>query len=72
MRISARADYAVRAVLELAVRQGDAPVKAEKIAAVQDIPHTFLEGVTLSDLATDTLPEPVRQLAAGPEAWENP
>jgi len=152
MRISARADYAVRAVLELAVRQGDAPVKAEKIAAVQDIPHKFLEGilgdlrragivdsrrgggggyrlareaaaitvadviravdgpivsvrgerptglsytgsaqpllplwialranvrkilegVTLSDLATDALPEPVRQLAAEPAAWENP
>lgn len=49
MRISARADYAVRAVLELAVRQGDGPVKAEEIAAVQDIPHKFLEGI-LGDL----------------------
>ncbi|MFF7751220.1 RrF2 family transcriptional regulator [Streptomyces sp. NPDC007971] len=152
MRISARADYAVRAVLELAVRQGDGPVKAEEIAAVQDIPHKFLEGilgdlrragivdsrrgggggyrlarpaaaitvadvirgvdgpivsvrgerptglsytgtaepllplwialranvrrilegVTIADLATDTLPEPVRALAAEPAAWENP
>jgi hypothetical protein len=45
MRISARADYAVRAVLELAVRQGDGdPVKAETVAAAQDITHTFLEG----------------------------
>ncbi|MEV6839874.1 Rrf2 family transcriptional regulator [Streptomyces sp. NPDC051133] len=49
MRISARADYAVRAVLELAVRQGNGPVKAEEIAAVQDIPHKFLEGI-LGDL----------------------
>jgi Rrf2 family protein len=49
MRISARADYAVRAVLELAVRQGDGPVKAEEIAAVQGIPHKFLEGI-LGDL----------------------
>ncbi|MGW2613869.1 RrF2 family transcriptional regulator [Streptomyces sp. NPDC001500] len=50
MRISARADYAVRAVLELAVRQGGGdPVKAESIAAVQDIPHKFLEGI-LGDL----------------------
>ncbi|GAA2732519.1 Rrf2 family transcriptional regulator [Streptomyces nogalater] len=152
MRISARADYAVRAVLELAVRQGNGPVKAEEIAAVQDIPHKFLEGilgdlrragivdsrrgggggyrlaraaqaitvadviravdgpivsvrgerptglaytgtarpllplwialranvrrilegVTLADLAADTLPEPVRALAAEPGAWENP
>ncbi|MFF4038601.1 RrF2 family transcriptional regulator [Streptomyces sp. NPDC001816] len=49
MRISARADYAVRAVLELAVREGDTPMKAEEIAAVQDIPHKFLEGI-LGDL----------------------
>ncbi|MQY32769.1 putative HTH-type transcriptional regulator [Streptomyces sp. RB17] len=49
MRISARADYAVRAVLELAVRQGNGPVKAEEIAAAQGIPHKFLEGI-LGDL----------------------
>ncbi|MER7573686.1 Rrf2 family transcriptional regulator [Streptomyces sp. NPDC126514] len=49
MRISARADYAVRAVLELAVRQDDGPMKAEAIATVQDIPHKFLEGI-LGDL----------------------
>ncbi|MEV7391298.1 MULTISPECIES: Rrf2 family transcriptional regulator [unclassified Streptomyces] len=49
MRISARADYAVRAVLELAVRQGGGPVKAEEIACAQDIPHKFLEGI-LGDL----------------------
>lgn len=49
MRISARADYAVRAVLELAVRQEDGPVKAEVVATEQDIPHKFLEGI-LGDL----------------------
>ncbi|MEW2300850.1 Rrf2 family transcriptional regulator [Streptomyces sp. NPDC006655] len=49
MRISARADYAVRAALELAVRQGNGPVKAEEIAGAQDIPHKFLEGI-LGDL----------------------
>ncbi|MFG2632793.1 RrF2 family transcriptional regulator [Streptomyces sp. NPDC048362] len=49
MRISARADYAVRAVLELAARPGDGPVKAEEIAAAQEIPHKFLEGI-LGDL----------------------
>ncbi|MGC0332197.1 Rrf2 family protein [Streptomyces sp. SAI-170] len=153
MRISARADYAVRAALELAVRQEDGdPVKAETIAVAQAIPHKFLEGilgdlrragvvdsrrgggggyrlaraasaitvadviravdgpivsvrgerptglsyqgtaepllplwialranvrrilegVTLADLAADTLPQPVRDLAAEPAAWENP
>ncbi|WP_093718259.1 RrF2 family transcriptional regulator [Streptomyces sp. DI166] len=49
MRISARADYAVRAALELAVRHEDGPVKAEAIATVQDIPHKFLESI-LGDL----------------------
>ncbi|MFM9697448.1 RrF2 family transcriptional regulator [Streptomyces europaeiscabiei] len=49
MRISARADYAVRAVLEVAVRQENGPVKAEAIATVQEIPHKFLEGI-LGDL----------------------
>ncbi|MEU2337302.1 Rrf2 family transcriptional regulator [Streptomyces sp. NPDC006654] len=49
MRISARADYAVRAVLELAVRQGNGPVKAEEIAGAQGIPHKFLESI-LGDL----------------------
>ncbi|WP_329547813.1 Rrf2 family transcriptional regulator [Streptomyces sp. NBC_01356] len=50
MRISARADYAVRALLELAVRQDDgAPVKAEVIATAQVIPYKFLEGI-LADL----------------------
>jgi Rrf2 family protein len=50
MRISARADYAVRASLELAVRTDSGePVKAEALSAAQDIPHKFLEGI-LGDL----------------------
>lgn len=32
----------------------------------------ILEGVTLADLATATLPADVRDLAAEPAAWENP
>ncbi|MFJ5994032.1 RrF2 family transcriptional regulator [Streptomyces sp. NPDC092370] len=152
MRISARADCAVRAAVEPAVRQGDGPVKAEAVATAQGIPHTFLEGilgdlrrggvvdsrrggdggyrparaaaeitvadviravdgpvvpvggdrrtglacsgtaepslplwialradvrqipegVTIADLATGTLPEPVERRAAEPAAWENP
>ncbi|MFF4323349.1 RrF2 family transcriptional regulator [Streptomyces sp. NPDC001568] len=49
MRISARADYAVRAALQLAASQDDGPVKAEAIAEAQDIPHKFLEGI-LNDM----------------------
>ncbi|WP_345620191.1 Rrf2 family transcriptional regulator [Streptomyces ziwulingensis] len=49
MRISARADYAVRAALQLAASGDEGPVKAEAIAAAQDIPHKFLEGI-LNDM----------------------
>lgn len=49
MRISARADYAVRAALQLAASTDAGPVKAEAIAATQEIPHKFLEGI-LNDM----------------------
>ncbi|MFI9169667.1 RrF2 family transcriptional regulator [Streptomyces lincolnensis] len=49
MRISARADYAVRAALQLAASRDDEPLKAEAIADAQGIPHKFLESI-LNDL----------------------
>ncbi|MEU9996626.1 RrF2 family transcriptional regulator [Streptomyces sp. NPDC048370] len=49
MRISARADYAVRAALQLAAPRDDEPLKTEAIAEAQDIPHKFLEGI-LNDM----------------------
>ncbi|MFK8905705.1 RrF2 family transcriptional regulator [Streptomyces sp. YS-3] len=49
MRISARADYAVRAALELAAAGDGVSLKAEAIATAQGIPHKFLEGI-LGDL----------------------
>ena len=45
MRISAKADYAVRAVAELAAAEGDKPVKAERVASAQGIPLNFLENI---------------------------
>ncbi len=45
MRISAKADYAVRAAVELAAADDDRPVKAERIATAQDIPLNFLENI---------------------------
>jgi Rrf2 family protein len=45
MRISAKADYAVRAVVELAADDGEKPVKAERIANAQGIPLNFLENI---------------------------
>ena len=47
MRVSAKADYALRAVIELAVIGGDAPVKGERIAQAQEIPPNFLENILL-------------------------
>ena len=48
MRISARADYAVRAAVELAAA-GEGPTKGEAIAQAQAIPLKFLENI-LGDL----------------------
>ena len=48
MRISARADYAVRAAVELAAA-GGGPVKGEALATAQSIPPKFLENI-LGDL----------------------
>jgi Rrf2 family protein len=45
MRISAKADYAVRAVVELAAATDERPVKAERIATAQEIPLNFLENI---------------------------
>src|ERR671925_1867464 len=45
MRISAKADYAVRAAVELAAASDDKPVKAERIANAQGIPLNFLENI---------------------------
>lgn len=42
MRVSARADYAVRAVVELAGLGGRDPVKAERIANLQQLPPKFV------------------------------
>lgn len=49
MRISAKVDYAVRAMAELAAAAPDEPVRAEDVAAAQDIPVAFLLTI-LSDL----------------------
>jgi Rrf2 family protein len=45
VRISAKADYAVRAAVELANAEDDRPVKAERIANAQGIPLNFLENI---------------------------
>jgi Rrf2 family protein len=45
MRISAKADYAVRAAIELAAAAGEGPMKGEQLADAQKIPLRFLENI---------------------------
>jgi Rrf2 family protein len=47
MRVSAKTDYALRAAVELAAAEGDAPVKGERLATSQGIPLRFLENILL-------------------------
>src|SRR4051812_31334602 len=53
MRVSAKADYAIRAMVELAAA-GDGPMKAERIAQAQEIPLKFLENI-MADLRQGAL-----------------
>lgn len=45
MRIPAKADYAIRALVELAASEGDRPVPADRIAERQEIAGPFLAGI---------------------------
>jgi Rrf2 family protein len=45
VRISARADYALRALIELASEAGTGPVKGDRIAEAQSVPIKFLENI---------------------------
>ena len=49
MRVSAKTDYALRALLEMSSRDDAKPVSAEELGRLQDIPHGFLQAI-LADL----------------------
>src|SRR3954469_21248351 len=64
MRVSAKADYAVRACAELAASpQGD-PVRADDLAAGQQLPVAFLERI-LGDLRRGDVVASVRGRSGG-------
>ena len=54
MRMSAKAEYAIRAMVQLATADDGALVKTEDLAKAQGIPPQFLVDI-LSDLRTDRL-----------------
>jgi Rrf2 family protein len=45
MHVTAKADYAVRAVVELANSKQDSPRKVDEVAQAQGIPVSFLENI---------------------------
>ena len=49
MRVSAKSDYALRALIEIARHTEEGPVSAETLGRLQDIPHGFLQAI-LADL----------------------
>lgn len=49
MRVSAKSDYALRALIEIAARADGAAISAEELGRRQDIPHGFLQAI-LADL----------------------
>src|SRR5918997_3094118 len=49
MRVSAKSDYALRALIEMATRADERAVSAEELGRLQEIPHGFLQAI-LADL----------------------
>ena len=49
MRVSAKSDYALRALVEMARADGERATSAEELGRRQDIPHGFLQAI-LADL----------------------
>ena len=49
MRVSAKSDYALRALIEIARQTGGEAVSAEELGRRQEIPHGFLQAI-LADL----------------------
>jgi Rrf2 family protein len=64
MRVSAKSDYALRALIEIASRDDGAPVSAEEIGRLQDIPHGFLQAI-LADLRRADIVMSVRGQSGG-------
>src|SRR3954468_23673141 len=49
MRVSAKSDYALRALIEMSSRADGRAVSAEELGRLQEIPHGFLQAI-LADL----------------------
>lgn len=64
MRVSAKSDYALRALIEIASRDDTGPVSAEELGRLQDIPANFLQAI-LADLRRAGIVRSVRGQGGG-------
>jgi Rrf2 family protein len=64
MRVSAKSDYALRALIEMAGRADGRAVSAEELGRLQDIPHGFLQAI-LADLRRAGVVMPQRGQSGG-------
>ncbi len=64
MRVSAKSDYALRALIEIASRSDEIPVSAEELGRLQGIPHGFLQAI-LADLRRAEIVMSVRGQSGG-------
>jgi len=64
VRVSAKSDYALRALIEIESRTDGAPVSAEELGRLQDIPHGFLQAI-LADLRRAGIVMSVRGQSGG-------
>lgn len=64
MRVSAKSDYALRALIEIASRGENETVSAEELSRLQDIPHGFLQAI-LADLRRAGIVMSVRGQSGG-------
>jgi Rrf2 family protein len=71
VRISARADYAIRATAELAAAHGRGPIKGEEISRAQGIPQKFLLNI-LSELKHARIVQSHRGAEGGYELARSP
>ena len=68
MRVSVKADYALRAMAQLAADASNGPITATRLAAEQDIPLKFLHAV-LSELKRARLVRSTRGADGGFALW---
>jgi Rrf2 family protein len=64
MRVSAKSDYALRALIELATTAAAGAVSADELGRRQDIPHGFLQAI-LADLRRAGIVVSLRGQAGG-------